>query len=384
MFIFKYIIIVEMALVSLVSKGLQDVYVSNDESDYSHFKMKYNRHTNFSQAPKHIATLDENNWNFKIPSDGDIINALWVEGHIVANVFYESTIDLYVGGQKVDSQPFEYLSDIWTNYLADTYTKSTQINNKISQSDTNFQPLHFFFCDHKAFLPLCCLAYHEVEVKVNFKATNFSAHNRTEAQKSLKVYANFVYLDTREREQLVGRQVDLLVTQVQQLRAPMETVVDNVVEEGGYNNIDISAFNHPVKSIFFGFNALLNNKETDRFTFRECDVLINGQILFEKMSPTYFHTVQNYLKSAYGNSEFNNENSNPFYTRFFAYHFGLNASEYFPNGTTNFSRLDSVKLILRGTEKGSARPSDQDLQVMAVSYNVLRLKDGMGGILFGS
>jgi len=373
-----------MALVSLVSKGAQDVYITNDDSDMSHFKMKYTRHTNFSQAPKHIATLDENNWSFKIPSDGDIINALWVEGHIVANVFYESTIDLYIGGQKVDSQPFEYISDIWTNYLADTYTKSTQINNKVSTTDTNFQPLHFFFCDHKAFLPLCCLAYHEVEVKVNFKATHFSDYGRTQAQKSLKVYANFVYLDTREREQLVSRQVDLLVTQVQSIRAPLETVVDNIVQTGGYNNVDMSYFSHPVKSIFFGFNAMLNNKETDRFTFREADILLNGQILFEKMTPTYFHTVQNYLKSCYGNSEFNNDNSNPFYTRFFAYHFGLNASEYFPNGTTNFSRLDSAKLILRGAEKGSARPSNQDLHIIAVSYNVLRLKDGLGGILFGS
>lgn len=373
-----------MALVSLVSKGAQDVYITNDDSDMSHFKMKYTRHTNFSQAPKHIATLDENNWSFKIPSDGDIINALWVEGHIVANVFYESTIDLYIGGQKVDSQPFEYISDIWTNYLADTYTKSTQINNKVSTTDTNFQPLHFFFCDHKAFLPLCCLAYHEVEVKVNFKATHFSDYGRTQAQKSLKVYANFVYLDTREREHLVSRQVDLLVTQVQSIRAPLDTVIDNVVQNGGYNNVDMSYFSHPVKSIFFGFNAMLNNKETDRFTFREADILLNGQILFEKMTPTYFHTVQNYLKSCYGNSEFNNDNSNPFYTRFFAYHFGLNASEYFPNGTTNFSRLDSAKLILRGAEKGSTRPSNQDLHIIAVSYNVLRLKDGLGGILFGS
>jgi len=376
-------------LVTLVSKGAQDVYITNDESDVSHFKMKYTRHTNFAQAPRHIATVDDTNtWSFKIPSDGDLINALWVEGYKSSNVFEGSTISLYIGGTKVDSHPFEYISDIWTVYLADTYTKCTQINNKISDTDTNFIPFHFFFCDHGAFLPLCALTYHEVEVRIQFAPGAFTSMARTEEEKRMKIYANYVYLDTREREAMVNRQMDLLITQVQWFNYSMETVLDNRTDVvGGYNNIDISAFRHPVKSLFWGFKAnstASDADQTDRFTFRNADIQFNGQALLEEMSPTYFHTVQNYYKSHYGVPTFENENECPFYTRFFAYHFGLNASEYFPNGTTNFSRMDSAKLILRGTEKGSDRPPDQDLMVLALSYQVLRIKNGLGGILFGS
>jgi hypothetical protein len=376
-------------LVTLVSKGAQDVYITNDDSDVSHFKMKYTRHTNFAQAPRHIATVDDTNtWSFKIPSDGDLINALWVEGYKSSNVFEGSTISLYIGGTKVDSHPFEYISDIWTVYLADTYTKCTQINNKISDTDTNFIPFHFFFCDHGAFLPLCALTYHEVEVRIQFAPNAFTSLERTEDQKRMKIYANYVYLDTREREAMVNRQMDLLITQVQWFNYSMETVLDNRTDVvGGYNNIDISAFRHPVKSLFWGFRAnstASDADQTDRFTFRNADIQFNGQPLLEEMSPTYFHTVQNYYKSHYGVPTFENENECPFYTRFFAYHFGLNASEYFPNGTTNFSRMDSAKLILRGTEKGSDRPPNQDLMVLALSYQVLRIKDGLGGILFGS
>ena len=376
-------------LVTLVSKGAQDVYITNDDSDVSHFKMKYTRHTNFAQAPRHIATVDDTNtWSFKIPSDGDLINALWVEGYKSSNVFEGSTISLYIGGTKVDSHPFEYISDIWTVYLADTYTKCTQINNKISDTDTNFIPFHFFFCDHGAFLPLCALTYHEVEVRIQFAPNAFTSLERTEEQKRMKIYANYVYLDTREREAMVNRQMDLLITQVQWFNYSMETVLDNRTDVvGGYNNIDISAFRHPVKSLFWGFRAnstASDADQTDRFTFRNADIQFNGQPLLEEMSPTYFHTVQNYYKSHYGVPTFENENECPFYTRFFAYHFGLNASEYFPNGTTNFSRMDSAKLILRGTEKGSDRPPNQDLMVLALSYQVLRIKDGLGGILFGS
>jgi hypothetical protein len=72
------------------------------------------------------------------------------------------------------------------------------------------------------------------------------------------------------------------------------------------------------------------------------------------------------------------------YTRYFAYHFGLNVSEYNPSGTCNFSRLDNAKLIIRGAEKGSFRGDQKDIYVYAVNYNVLRIKDGLAGILFGN
>ena len=225
-------------------------------------------------------------------------------------------------------------------------------------------------------------------MRIQFAPNAFTSLERTEEQKRMKIYANYVYLDTREREAMVNRQMDLLITQVQLFNYSMETVLDNRTDVvGGYNNIDISAFRHPVKSLFWGFRAnstASDADQTDRFTFRNADIQFNGQPLLEEMSPTYFHTVQNYYKSHYGVPTFENENECPFYTRFFAYHFGLNASEYFPNGTTNFSRMDSAKLILRGTEKGSDRPPNQDLMVLALSYQVLRIKDGLGGILFGS
>jgi len=35
-------------------------------------------------------------------------------------------------------------------------------------------------------------------------------------------------------------------------------------------------------------------------------------------------------------------------------------------------------------EKGELRPSNQSIFVYAVNYNVLRLKDGLAGILFGN
>jgi len=374
------------ALIQLVSKGVQDAYIISEEG-HSFFRTKFTRHTNFSQAPKFIKNITVTDTSITIPVLGDLINGIWLEAgsknaNIASNLFYNSTIDLFIGGQKVDSQDYDYFSDIWTNYLADTYTKSQELNNKTSTSNHIFLPLHFFFCDHKAFLPLIALQHHQVEIKITFDETNVAGLSA--AEKTAKVYGNYIYLDKEERETFTTRNLDFIITQVQGFKTELTTVANNTVDVGGHNKIDLSHFNHPVKSIFFGFGASSEDFANDRFTFLEADLQINGTHLFEKMSPVYFHTVQNYYKSSFGHSEYIPETDVLFNTRYFAYHFCLNASEYNPSGSCNFSRIDNAVLSLNGVEKGNLRAAGQELFVYVVNYNVLRIRNGLAGILFGN
>ena len=187
------------ALIQLVSKGVQDVYLTSDEG-HSFFRTKFTRHTNFSQAPKYIKTISDSDTSITIPVLGDVINGLWFEAdssgndNIASNLFYNSTIDLFIGGQKIDSQHFDYYSEIWPNYLADTYNKSQELNNKASLSNKYFVPLHFFFCDHKAFLPLVALQNHQVEIRINFDPATIAVI--PESEKKAIMYGNYIYLDT--------------------------------------------------------------------------------------------------------------------------------------------------------------------------------------------
>ena len=362
------------ALIQLVSKGVQDVYLTSEEG-HSFFRMKFTRHTNFSQAPKLIKMINENDTSITIPVLGDAINALWIQGsYELMSVFYNSKIDLYVGGQKVDSQHFDYYADIWPNYLADTYNKSKELNNKSNSVNPGFIPLHFFFCNHKAFLPLIALQNHQVEIKINYDLSNISGF--TEEQKRAEIYGNYIFLDKDERESIVRRSMDFVITQVQRFEHHLNT-------ESGYNTIDLSQFNHPVKSMFFGFQAKTDMYTEDYFTFSGADLQINGTALFENMRPMYFHTIQNYYKSEYGMTEFDTNLRIPFYTRYFAYHFCLNASQYNPSGSCNFSRLDNAKFVIRGATVHANRQGDP-IYLYAVNYNVLRIKDGLGGLLFGN
>ena len=72
------------ALIQLVSKGVQDVYL-NSEEGHSFFRMKFTRHTNFSQAPKYIKTISDKDPQITIPVLGDLINGIWCEGNTVAS-----------------------------------------------------------------------------------------------------------------------------------------------------------------------------------------------------------------------------------------------------------------------------------------------------------
>lgn len=354
------------ALIQLVSKGAQDVYYMSGEGT-SLFTSKYTRHTNFAQAPKLIKEFSLAEDSCVIPMNGDLLTGLWFEGTNLVEGFQGSTIDLYIGGQRVDSQPFDFMSDVYQNYLADTYTKSQEINNKCSVNNTNFIPLTFFFNNKSSYIPMVALQYHQVEVRVNFQPN-------MDIPFSAKLYGNYVYLDAPERKRLTSTKLDFIITQTQTIKEKLAP---------GYNGYDLSQFNHPVKSLFFGIPTKSSNVIEDRFTFDSADILLNGTHLFEAMTPTYFHTVQNYFHSDFGISAFHELYNTPFYTRYYAYHFCTNASDYKSTGSCNFSRLDNVQLQIRDAVLGTER-TGEDIRIYAVNYNVLRIQDGMAGILFGN
>ena len=352
------------ALVSLVAKGAQDVYLMNNDSETSFFKSKYTRYTNFAQAPKQLdfTGVIQNNGSttINIRSLGDLINQVWLEGTNIIGNLEGTTFQLYIGSQLIDSQTFDFMADVWQIYMAESYSKCQTINNNISQSNQNFFPLHFFFCDNEMFLPLVSLQYHQIEIRINWGSTIQSVSN-------LVAYGNYVYLDTKEREQFVDKHLDILITQVQTI-------------SGSISSIDLSLFNHPVKSIYFGYPQ--TSDPNKYWTFNGVSIALNGVYLMENMSPTYFHTVQGYYNTKYGIINFDTIQVSPKYTQYYTYNFCLDVTSYKPTGTCNFSRLDTAKLQITG---GLSVPSGlSTVTTYAVNYNVLRIKSGVAGILFSN
>jgi hypothetical protein len=52
-----------------------------------------------------------------------------------------------------------------------------------------------------------------------------------------------------------------------------------------------------------------------------------------------------------------------------------------PTGTLNFSRIDNAKITINGGDSGDTPAA---LRAYAVNYNILRIKNGMGGVAFGN
>jgi hypothetical protein len=347
-----------------VATGVQDAYITS-EKGMSLFKMKFNRYTNFAQSPKLLRELNGvagDTVVIPVESYGDLVNHMWIEGEDVLTALSGATFSLYIGGQQIDSYDATFSTDVWNIYMADTYSKSQMINNKISSSNNRFWPLHFFCCDNSQFIPLVALQYHTVEVHIQLANT----------MSNFKLYANYVYLDTHERLDMVNRSLEFIITQVQKLTSQLEI---------GKNNIDLTDLNHPVKSLYWGYRAKNRLLAEDKFSFTDADMYLNGTQVFQSMSNTFFHTVQGYYHTPFGLINMNTVSGTPQYTRFYTYNFCMDASSYKPSGTCNFSRLDNAKLVLHGVEKGTNQ-SDSDLEIYAVNYNILKIERGMAGVLF--
>jgi hypothetical protein len=63
------------------------------------------------------------------------------------------------------------------------------------------------------------------------------------------------------------------------------------------------------------------------------------------------------------------------------YSFALQPEEHQPSGTCNFSRIDNAKLIFNSNAGSTA---DDNVNIYATNYNVLRIMSGMGGLAYSN
>jgi len=94
---------------------------------------------------------------------------------------------------------------------------------------------------------------------------------------------------------------------------------------------------------------------------------------------SYYHTASSKAQarlgqSAHGEQHFELPNGDN--DHFFLYPFCLDTSKVQPTGSLNFSRLDSARLV------NDTANSDDD--IYAVNYNILRIENGMGGLMYSN
>ena len=374
------------ALVDLVSKGAQDVYITGDP-EVSFFRQNFRRHTNFAIKPERVDYIGQFNAGAEvtipIKSKGDLLSYVWIEatdiqtalGNTGLFAVDESATEftLLIGGQQVCKLDSLFIQGVHNVLYNDTSAKAScavttavaSENAKSARTGTvgsDYFVIPFFFSeDWTKALPLVAMQYHEVEIRIKCRSglTGFGA--------TPKVYANYVYLDTEERNRLLNTEQEILITQTQ------HQIMDT--SSSGTVDVDLTYFNHPSKAIHLISSAADGTAWDNELKFDSATLYINGQPLFEDLSDTYHHNVVPEMHCTVLPSGV--IDSVPLFTWPFC--IKLNGSQ--PSGSLNFSRVDNSKLVLKNLSVG-VTPSM--LRVYTVNYNILRVKNGLAGVAFGN
>jgi hypothetical protein len=345
-------------IAQLVAVGAQDAHlVGNPEISF--FRSTYKRHTNFSQTVERqvIQGNVSNNGmsTIRFERKGDLLSYVYLvpndgsaaQGYSAADWRTKiAKVELLIGGQVIDDQDSTYSTLIAPILSATNSSKSVAGDLFGGANTSRFYPLRFAFCENlQTALPLIALQYHDVELRITWGSAA--------ATDKWDVYANYVYLDTQEREYFASTPQNMIITQVQKATASATKIQE-------------LNFNHPVKYLAAGKATALEILNDDN----KLKLQINGTDVadFKFADPNFSH-VPLYFNTT-------NASKPATLKTLFVYPFCLETGKVQPTGTLNFSRLDSARIL------NDTRDSDDD--IYAVNYNILRVENGMGGLLYSN
>ena len=340
-------------VVQLIAIGAQDKHIMG-EPEISFFSSTFKRHSNFSQSVEKqtIQGAVKNNAmsSIKFERSGDLLGYTYlaIDNNVKALDVnrWDNLIDkveLLIGGQVIDTQDSAFTEKIAIDTFATNMSKSAMGTHPGISSNSYFYPFRFFFCEGaQCALPIVSLRYHDVELRIYWgsQASNYN----------FECYSNYYYLDNEERGNLVSRNHNLLITQVQK-SIPSNELIQELT------------FNHPVKYL-----ACSDTTTEGALTSatNKVKIEINGLDLCNfKFGKPHFMEIPNYYHTTFVTSP-----------DFFLYCFCLSTSSLQPTGTLNFSRLDSAKVI--------SQTMNINDPIYAVNYNILRIENGMAGLTYAN
>lgn len=384
---------------------------------------------------------------FKIPQNqGDLLKTLSVKMTLpeivetAATMYIESVahaiiehVDLIIGGKVVQRLTSDYLQIYSEHNVTQTKQKALEqligkyplrtsdkrvgeviesgggnsgivIHNTLglNSDESFFVDLPFYFYKHPELaVPLCAINKQEVEVE--FKLRNaqdlvikadgsYITLEETLKLKEFKLCTEVVFLDSTERIKLMNTPTDYLITEIQ------EDIFDVGVgvNEGNFK-LD---FTNPVKELYFviqrhgsNVNAVDKTLQGNFVTIFDYDNTSNVQdgkfILYENLEYlTLTLDGQDIITRDIGNVIFLkavqaaiHHSKTQLIRRFYSYSFALQPEEWYPTGQINFSLVKDQNLNLSLT---SCPDFSRQIRVYALSYNILRVREGTGQTLFNT
>jgi len=409
--------------IRLAVTGVQDQWLTG-EPQFSYFIMNYKRHTKFAtenvEFPFVVQTRQGgrqpefgNSITARIPNNaGDLLRSVvlkvTLDPLLHSNVYNTSIgtriidyADLIIGGQTVERLTGEYIYmyDQLHNNIDDTLQTlyfMTGHNNTSSFSKpyTFYVNLPFYFFRHPSLsIPVCAITKQLVEFRIKFKSSDYKIsyeYNSVTSEltptadgsiSSASLLVDFYYVTDDEKNFLLTRPIEYLITQLQRATIPLRP--------NEYKRSVMTDFKHPVKELYFMArveekNGVETITTTDSSLFRSDEMNIRSDVRFIKNisyefngTPIFSHER---LQLAYQQSlDHHTGCPSPAY-EFYTYSFALYPEVYYPTGQVNMSRIRHQKLDIEMEETG--RNNDIHVNVYAVNYNVLHVESGLAGLKF--
>jgi len=404
-------------LLKLSFIGKQDIYLTGNPQ-MTFFKSIYRSYSNFSKDLQKLQF--ENSVQLKgtthsciIKNYGDLLstlylyielpeivsannNELWA-GYVNGIGFsIIESISFIIGGQTIDTYDYTWL-DIYNElYDQNSDLLVGKFNTDITLEENKYAqklyiPLHFWFTrNHGNALPLLALESNEIKINITFKKleelikSDISNFEPVKSNISCYILANYIHLDKNEKHFFLNNKLEYLIEQTQTLTN---------IEIDSKNHIKIPLnFSHPIKSIHWviqndintnpnmktGNNWLSYTSNNSLYgdTFNSAYITISGQDVILDMNSSYYRYVIPYETKLYNPRKY-----------IYTYSFSLYPIQFQPSGSCNFSLIDNNRAHLElyfnpintlgGTTNGSVK-------IIGQNYNILRIENGVGGVLFSN
>jgi hypothetical protein len=282
--------------------------------------------------------------------------------------------ELIIGGQTIQTLTGEFIeiyNDLYVTYenqpglklLTGKYDTSSQI---YPPGRTYFVNLPFYFFQNAGlYLPLVSLDRQDVEIHVTFRnLQDLTAVNTSSITTPLTatIITEYVYLAEPEINWFKKSQIDYLVQQCQyqefDLAAQFTTAIFNL------------EFINPIRELFF----IVQLSGTTPYEYSDLNSLAMNFNASEAFTADVTDAL--YLNSLEPFEHYTNYPTRQFYM----YSFTNQANTPRPYGQVNFSRIRDIFLQVNT----NAYSSPKQLRVIGINYNILRIKDGIAGLMFNS
>ena len=321
----------------------------------------------------------------------------WCHWHEAIGQHLIKRVSIVIGGQVIDTLYSDFLF-MWEELtgkagkrLMEMIGKSQTFLQRIEASALDrilYVPLPWWFTTTTGnALPLISLQFHGVQVHVDFeelrncvvvnskKVTIQTTDQQSLTNASLDAWLEtvYVYLDQDERQRFADGEFEQLIKQHQQFKTCTSSQCLRVQLN----------FNHPVLELIFAVRQKCMEDRNEYFNYSgsqgtdpiaQVGLNLNNLAKFAPRHGSWFRLVQPYQ---------HHSNIPESYT--YCFSFALNPEDDQPSGSANFSRIDNVELVL-DLQDGLLCSSSNSATVVvyALSWNSLRFKSGLGGLMFAN